>query len=64
MELIQALRPVLPEDHEQALLAGRVWRPDLDGPSVVVVRGAELVDISRAFPTMRDLCEADNPGAA
>jgi fumarylacetoacetate (FAA) hydrolase family protein len=64
MELIQTLRPVLSEDREQALLAGRIWRPGLDGPSVVAVRGAELIDVSRGFPTMRDLCEADNPGAA
>ncbi|MBV8456456.1 MAG: fumarylacetoacetate hydrolase family protein [Acetobacteraceae bacterium] len=64
MELMQALQPVLPEDHQQALLAGRVWRSAVGGPSVVAVRGAELVDVSRAFPTMRDLCEADDPGAA
>ena len=63
MELTQALRPVLPEDHERARLAGRVWRPEVNGPSVVAVRGAELVDISRAFPTVRDLCEADDPAA-
>jgi fumarylacetoacetate (FAA) hydrolase family protein len=64
MDLMQALRPVLPEGHEQALLAGRVWRPDVNGPSLVAVREAELVDVSRAFPTMRDLCEADDVGAA
>lgn len=53
----------LPDDSEAATLAGRIWRPDLDGPSVVVLRGAELVDISAAAPTMRDLCEAPEPAA-
>ena len=53
----------LPEDAEQATLVGRVWRPDLQGPSVVAVRGAELVDISAATPTMRDLLEMPLPAA-
>ncbi|MEJ0014012.1 MAG: fumarylacetoacetate hydrolase family protein [Bauldia sp.] len=53
----------LPDDHEQAALVGRVWRPDRDGPSVVALRGAELVDISATVPTMRDLCEAPLPAA-
>jgi fumarylacetoacetate (FAA) hydrolase family protein len=56
-----ALQPVLPEDAASAALAGRVWRPDLAGPSIVAIRGGELFDISRSFPTMRDLCEADGP---
>ncbi len=53
----------LPEDSESATLVGRIWRPDLGGPSVVALRGAELVDISAATPTMRDLCEAPEPAA-
>jgi fumarylacetoacetate (FAA) hydrolase family protein len=53
----------LPEDHEQATLVGRVWRPDRQGPSVVVLRGAELVDVSESAPTVRDLCEAPLPAA-
>ena len=51
----------LPEDSESAVLVGRVWRPDLGGPSVVALRGVELVDISAMAPTMRDLCEAPEP---
>ena len=53
----------LPDDHERATLVGRVWRPDRAGPSVVALRGAELVDISATAPTMRDLCEASLPAA-
>ena len=31
---------VLPSDGTVGTLIGRVWRPDVDGPSVVVCRGA------------------------
>jgi fumarylacetoacetate (FAA) hydrolase family protein len=51
----------LPEDSGVATLVGRIFRPDAGGPSVVAVRGAELVDISAAAPTVRDLCEAPEP---
>ncbi|MCP4380895.1 MAG: fumarylacetoacetate hydrolase family protein [Hyphomicrobiales bacterium] len=53
----------LPDDPEAAALVGRIWRPDKDGPSVVALRGTELVDISAATPTVRDLCEAPEPAA-
>ena len=62
--LRDALQPVLPDDAADAVLAGRVWRPDAGGPSVVAVRDGALVDVSAAFPTMRDLCEADDPAAS
>ena len=47
-----------------AALAARVWRPDRDGPSVAAIRDGAAWDISAAFPTMRDLCEAPDPAAA
>jgi fumarylacetoacetate (FAA) hydrolase family protein len=53
----------LPDDSEVATLVGRIWRPELGGPSVVALRGVELVDISAAVPTVRDLCEAPEPAA-
>src|SRR5579872_6808460 len=62
--LRDALQQALPDDAAQAALAGRVWRPDVGGPSVVAVRNGELVDISAAFPTMRDLCESSDPAGA
>ena len=49
--LRDALQPVLPDDAAAAVLAGRVWRPDVAGPSVVALRDGELVDVSAAFPT-------------
>jgi fumarylacetoacetate (FAA) hydrolase family protein len=54
---------VLPADWRRACLLGRVWRPDVQGPSVAVIRDGALFDISHAFPTMRDLCEANNAAA-
>ncbi|MFN6925009.1 MAG: fumarylacetoacetate hydrolase family protein [Tabrizicola sp.] len=51
----------LPPD---ALLIGRIWNPALGGPSVVTVRDGQVVDItSRAAPTVRDICELDDPVA-
>ena len=63
-QLRDALRPVLPDDAARATLAGRVWRPDVGGPSIVAVRDDALLDVSASFPTIRDLCEADDPAAA
>jgi fumarylacetoacetate (FAA) hydrolase family protein len=41
---------------------GRVWRRDVDGPALVVVRDGALIDItSKETPTMRDLLEKDDP---
>ena len=36
--LQDTLLPALPEDVARAVLAGRVWRPELSGPAVVAVR--------------------------
>ena len=48
-------------DLGDALLAGRVWRPDVRGPSLVTLRGDRVIDItSSAAPTMRDLLERDD----
>jgi fumarylacetoacetate (FAA) hydrolase family protein len=54
----------LPRDAGRATLVGRVWRPDVGGPSVVAVRDGRLIDVSRAFATVRDLCEAPSPARA
>src|SRR2546423_1740814 len=57
-------RSTLPTDSTAGTLVGRVWRPELDGPSVVAVRADGVFDISRSYPTMRDLAEAPDPAAA
>ena len=58
------LANTLPQDRFTGSLAGRVWRPELDGPSVVAIREAGVFDISKSFPTMRDLCEVVDPARA
>ncbi|HEY0418472.1 MAG TPA: fumarylacetoacetate hydrolase, partial [Acetobacteraceae bacterium] len=63
-DLRAAIAQSLPEDGFAGALAGRVWRPDAGGPSVVAIRQEGVVDITAAFPTMRDLCEAPDPAAA
>ena len=45
-------------------LVGRIWNPQAGGPCIVRVENGKLIDITRSFPTMRDLCEADDPAAA
>jgi fumarylacetoacetate (FAA) hydrolase family protein len=62
-ELDIDLRNALPNDGTRGLLVGRVWRPDAAGPSVVALRGDRMVDISKTFPTVRDLCESAAPAA-
>jgi fumarylacetoacetate (FAA) hydrolase family protein len=52
----------LPIDATAGTLVGRVWRPGI-GPSVVAIRHDGVFDISRAFATMRDLCESADPAA-
>jgi fumarylacetoacetate (FAA) hydrolase family protein len=54
----------LPTDGFAGALSARVWRPDVNGPSVCAIRGDGVVDISAAYPTMRDLGEAKNPASA
>jgi fumarylacetoacetate (FAA) hydrolase family protein len=54
---------VLPRDTEQATLVGRVWRPDVEGPSVVTLRGEDLFDISAVAATVSELLNAADPVA-
>ena len=54
----------LPADGYAGALAGRVWRPDVEGPSVVAIRADGIFDVTRSFATMRDLCETADPAAS
>ncbi|MEK1897167.1 MAG: fumarylacetoacetate hydrolase family protein [Rhizobium sp.] len=46
------------------LLVGRAWNPGVQGPSIVVVRDGQLVDItSKAAPTLSALLEQADPAA-
>ena len=62
-QLRDAALSALPDDAANAALAGRVWRPDAGGPSVVALRNGAVFDISRHSATMRDLCESADPAA-
>ena len=51
--------PVVPNE---GVLVGRVRLPGQSLPRIVTVRGAEVVDITAsAAPTVRDICEMDDP---
>ena len=53
--------PIVPT---QGVLLGRVQMPGESLPRVVTVRDGEVVDITgRAAPTVRDVCEMDDPAA-
>ncbi|GAA3116037.1 MULTISPECIES: fumarylacetoacetate hydrolase family protein [Nonomuraea] len=53
----------LPDDAADAVLIGRIWDPLAEGPSPVVVRDGEVIDVSAEFPTIRDICELPEPAA-
>ena len=63
-DLDLSVAATLPQDAATAVLAGRVWRPDLGGPAVVTVRNGRVIDVSAHFPTSRDLCESTDPAKA
>ncbi len=44
---------ILPDDGMAGSLVGRVWRPDLAGPSVVAVRESGVFDITTIFRSGR-----------
>ncbi len=61
MRLTDRTSDPLPIDAARATLVGRIWDPQVGGPCVVTVRAGVVADISAVTPTMRDLCETDDP---
>lgn len=59
--MLDIVERTLPHDANRATLVGRAWIPAAGGPSPVVVRGDSVYDISRSFPTVRDLLESPDP---
>ncbi|MCA0424039.1 MAG: fumarylacetoacetate hydrolase family protein [Proteobacteria bacterium] len=51
----------LPADGTAGALAGRVWRPDVGGPSVVSIEAGGVFDVTQTFATLRDLAEEVDP---
>jgi fumarylacetoacetate (FAA) hydrolase family protein len=56
--------PCLPDNHSHAVLVGRVWRPDVEGPALVCVQNGDLFDLSAVAPTCSQLLELVDPVAA
>ena len=55
---------LLPADYKDATLIGRIFRPEVMGPSVVTISNSRVIDITTsAAPTLRDVCEKTNPVA-
>jgi len=54
----------LPEDHERAILVGRAWLPQADGPALVQVRADGVYDLSAIAATTSALLELQDPAAA
>ena len=62
MILEASIIELLPADHAQAILVGRLL---LDaGPTPVLVRGGEVLDLSGIAPTVADLLERDDLASA
>jgi fumarylacetoacetate (FAA) hydrolase family protein len=53
-----SVRDCLPRDRDRAVLVGRAWVPAEGGPSVIGVRGEEVVDLTRWHPTVSHLLNA------
>ena len=53
-------RDILPDDHGNAILVGRVWDPRVSGPTPVVVDQGNLRDISKLAPTISQLLERED----
>ncbi|KPU89372.1 fumarylacetoacetate hydrolase [Variovorax paradoxus] len=57
-----AASAVLPDDGYAGTLVGRAWLTgEVPGPAVVAIRADGVYDLSRAFPTMSTLLDADDP---
>ena len=52
----------LPEDGTRGTLLARVWLPDA-GPVPALVRGEDVIDLSRLSPTMATLLARPDPAA-
>jgi fumarylacetoacetate (FAA) hydrolase family protein len=53
----------LPTDGTSGTLVGRAWLPAVQGPAVVALRGADVVDVTAHVPTMSALLELPDPVA-
>lgn len=65
MDLELTPEAILPADWRDACLVGRAWVPGRPaGPSVVVIDGDSVYDVTATIPTIAHLLEGDDPVAA
>lgn len=65
MDITLSAADVLPSDGDDGILVGRAWIPgNPAGPSVVLVSGSELKDLSHSFVTVSDLLAENDPVGA
>jgi fumarylacetoacetate (FAA) hydrolase family protein len=60
LEQLQTAR-ALPRDAEHATLVGRAWLPAVDGPSPIVVRDGDVLDLASVAPTTSELLNLPDP---
>ena len=52
---------ILPKDAQKAMLVGRIWYPQYQGPCLVAVQDGDIYDMTSIdIPTMRDLLELED----
>lgn len=54
----------LPEDHDRAVLIGRIWLPEANGPALVTISGGGVFDLSAAAATSAQFLNLPDPVAA
>src|SRR5262245_365493 len=54
---------ILPEDADRATLVGRIWDPAVGGPTPILIRRGQAIDISRVAPTLSALFEIEHVAA-
>jgi fumarylacetoacetate (FAA) hydrolase family protein len=60
--MMRDYKQFLPLDDEHATLVGRVWRTGVvPGPSIVLIDGGEVFDITAAQPLMSEILNSEDP---
>ncbi|BDV31439.1 fumarylacetoacetate hydrolase family protein [Microbacterium terricola] len=59
-----ALDETLPVDAVDATLIGRVWQPDVEGPTPVLIDGEDVRSLAGGYATVSALAEHPEPAAA
>ena len=54
---------ILPVDADRATLVGRIWDPAVGGPTPILIRRGQAIDISRVAPTLSALFEIEHVAA-